>query len=322
MPAMVGGQRPMAQTAVLVSNSQMRTMRPGECVIVALFLGLWGLSMGCGAVPSDGAVSTALPPEARQAGTQPIVKILYYEGEPRWEIKYLRRAVADDKRLRVSLLQRTAENKFLRLNVESADELAGGFPRTRSELFKYQGLILGSIEAGYFTPDQLQMIADFVNLRGGGLLMLGSDRSFAEGGYAGTPVADVLPVVLDPTRADSEESFFAEVSVQTTRAGASHPSTLIADTEEASLERWSRLPPVTVVNPISEVKPGATTLLTTPDGLVVLAFQRYGAGKSMAFAVQDSWLWAMHSDISPDLDHIHASFWRQTLHWLADSVPD
>ena len=41
------------------------------------------------------------------------------------------------------------------------------------------------------------MIAEFVDRRGGGLLMLGGPRAFAEGGYAGTAVADVLPVVLD-----------------------------------------------------------------------------------------------------------------------------
>ena len=247
--------------------------------------------------------------------------VLYFEGEPRWEVRYLLRGVEDDENLRVALLQRTAENKFLRRNLEGADELVGGFPRTRSELFKYQGLILGSIEAGHFTPDQLRMISDFVNRRGGGLLMLGSHRSFAEGGYAGTPVADVLPVVLDPTRADSEDSFFAEVRVETTRAGATHPSTLIADTEQASLDRWETLPPVTIVNPISEVKPGATTLLTTPDGLVVLAFQRYGAGKSMAFAVQDSWMWQMHADV-PVEDLTHETYWRRLLRWLVDGVPD
>ena len=247
--------------------------------------------------------------------------VLYFEGEPRWEVKYLLRGVEDDENLRVALLQRTAENKFLRRNLEGADELVGGFPRTRSELFKYQGLILGSIEAGHFTPDQLRMIADFVNHRGGGLLMLGSHRSFTEGGYAGTPVADVLPVVLDPARADTEENFFTEVTVQTTRAGATHPSTLIADSEEASLERWRTLPAVTIVNPITEVKAGATTLLTTPDDLVVLAFQRYGAGKSMAFAVQDSWMWQMHADVSVE-DLTHETYWRRLLRWLVDGVPD
>ena len=41
------------------------------------------------------------------------------------------------------------------------------------------------------------MIAEFVDRRGGGLLTLGGPRAFGEGGYAGTAVADALPVVLD-----------------------------------------------------------------------------------------------------------------------------
>ena len=249
-------------------------------------------------------------------------KLLYFEGEPRFEVKFLRRAVEDDENLQVTVLQRTAENKFLRLAVDGPDDLVGGFPKTRAELFRYRGLVLGSIEANHFTPDQLRMIADFVNHRGGGLLMLGSHRSFAEGGYAGTPVADVLPVVLDPSRGDSEDSFFVEVSVEPTRAGATHPSTQIAESEQASVARWDGLPPVTIVNPITEVKPGATTLLTsTPDDLVVLAFQRYGAGKTLAFPVQDSWMWQMHADVSVE-DQTHETFWRRLLRWLVDGVPD
>ena len=253
-------------------------------------------------------------------------KLLYFEGEPRFEVKFLRRAVADDENLHVSILQRTAENKFMRLDVEGPDDLVGGFPRTRAELYKYRGIILGSIEANYFTPDQLRMIADFVNHRGGGLLMLGSNRSFAQGGYAGTPVADILPVVLDETRGDGDESFFVEVGVEPTRAGAAHAATQIAETEDASAARWRELPPITIVNPITEVKPGATTLLTsdTTNGdeeLVVLAFQRYGAGKVLAFPVQDSWMWQMHADIAVD-DMTHETYWRRMLRWLVDGVPD
>ena len=249
-------------------------------------------------------------------------KVLYFEGEPRWEVKFLLRGVEDDENLQVTLLQRTAENKFFRVNVDGPDELPGGFPTTRADLFKYSGLILGSIEANYFTPDQLRMIADFVNQRGGGLLMLGSHRSFAEGGYAGTPVADVLPVVLDSVDADAEDSFFAEVKVVPTRAGMTHPATQIADTEEASRDRWETLPPVTVVNPITEAKPGATVLLTAePNDLVVLAFQRYGAGKSLAFPLQDSWMWQMHADVPVD-DQTHETFWRRMLRWIVDGVPD
>ena len=248
-------------------------------------------------------------------------KILYFEGEPRWEVKFLLRGVESDENLQVTLLQRTAENKFFRVNVDGPDELPGGFPTQRADLFAYSGLVLGSIEANHFTPDQLRMIADFVNRRGGGMLMLGSHRSFAEGGYAGTPVSDVLPVVMPPLAADSEEGFFAEVRVSATRAGASHAATQIADTEQASVERWDTLPPVTVVNPITEAKPGATVLLTAPDDLIILAFQRYGAGKSLALPIQDSWMWQMHADV-PVEDQTHETFWRRLLRWVVDGVPD
>ena len=251
-------------------------------------------------------------------------RILYFEGEPRWEVKFLRRAVADDENLQLAVLQRTADNKFMPIveDAEDGEALLGGFPRTREELFRFRALILGSIEASHFTPDQLRMISDFVSERGGGLLMLGGHRAYAEGGYAGTPVADVLPVVLDERDGDGEGDFFRETDVRTTRAGATHPSTQIADTEEASAARWLELPPITLVNEIHEVKPGATTLLTSRDeSLVVLAFQRYGAGKSLAFPVQDTWIWQMHADIPVD-DQTHEILWRRLLRWLVDGVPD
>ena len=127
-------------------------------------------------------------------------KILYFEGEPRFEYKFIRRAIPEGDNLIVTSLMRTADNKHMRQGVDGPDELVAGFPKTREELFAYRALIIGSLEAAAFTGDQLRMIAEFVDRRGGGLLMLGGPRAFAEGGYAGTAVADVLPVVLDRTQ--------------------------------------------------------------------------------------------------------------------------
>src|SRR5205085_9862408 len=213
-------------------------------------------------------------------------KVLYYEGEPRAEAKFILSAVEDDKNIQVVLLQRTAENKYFRRNVTSPDEVVGGFPKTREELFQYRGLILGSVEAASFTPDQLRMIADFVNKRGGGLLMLGGRRSFAEGGWAGTPVGDVLPVVLggDNSGRKSAEYFSGLFPPRPTKAGESSPVTQIADNEQHSIERWNEMPGISAVNPIHAVKPGATILLHGTDkqnnDQVVLAWQRYGRGKA------------------------------------------
>lgn len=254
-------------------------------------------------------------------------KILYVEGEPRFELKFMRRAVSEDENLRLVALQRTADNKFLRLGVEDSLELVAGFPRTREELFTYRAVILGSVEAAFFTLDQLRMLADFVGERGGGLLLLGGRLAFAEGGYAGTPLADVMPVEVASSGGDGEE-YFAELRVSPTPAGAMHPATQIGASEQASLDRWKTMPMLTTVNRVGRAKPGATALLVGQDTSgrgaerqVVLAHQRYGRGKVIAFPVQDSWLWQMHAAI-PVEDVSHETFWRQMLRWLVSDVPE
>ena len=254
-------------------------------------------------------------------------KILYFEGEPRWEMRFLRRAVTDDKNLEVVALQRTADNKYMRLFVnepESPNELATGFPTTREELFKYRGLILGSIEASAFTGEQLQMIADFVDRRGGGLLMLGGARAFAEGGYGGTPVADALPLLIDARTPASDPTTFLRLKLAPTRAGQENAVTQIADTEAASLARWPQLPLVTTVNAPLQLKPAASKLLNGVDErgreYPALSVQKFGRGRALAFPVQDSWNWQMHASI-PVEDQTHERFWRQMLRLLVEGVP-
>jgi len=241
-------------------------------------------------------------------------RILYYEGEPRFEFAFMRRAVAADTNLTVVGLERTAEGKFLRLGVEDSLDLASGFPRTREELFKYRALVLGSVEAAAFTAEQLRMIAEFAGTRGGGLLLLGGRRAFGEGSWHDTPLEDVSPLMLDQPR---DTSYFRVLAVQPSAAGRDHPVTQLA---------WDSLPPVTSVNRVGALKPGATSLLAGKDTVgrgdqPVLAFQRYGRGRVIALPVQDTWHWQMAAQIAVD-DQKYETFWRQLLRWLADESPD
>jgi uncharacterized membrane protein len=249
-------------------------------------------------------------------------KVLYIEGEPRFELKFLRAAVAADSQLQVVALLRTAENKFLRLGVDDSLELVTGFPTRREELFQYRAIILGSVEAAFFTLDQLRMIAEFVSERGGGLLVLGGRRALAEGGYAGTPVADVLPFAIGK----AGDSSFAALKVEPTTTGAAHPALQVASTIDSSGARWKSLPALTSVNRVGAAKPGATVLLRgsgTSGGerQPVLLFQRFGRGTVVGFPVQDSWLWQMHADVTLE-DQTHETFWRQLLRWLVSEVPE
>lgn len=252
-------------------------------------------------------------------------RILYVEGEPRPELGFLRRAVATDSALQLVTLLRSAERKFLRLGVRDSMELAEGFPATRAELFEYRAVILGSIEAAFFTPDQLRMLGEFVSRRGGGLLAIGGRNALAEGGFRGTPVAEVLPVALDAA-AMAPDAPVDEYFVRQTDAGRATPSLRLALTDSASARRWDSLPPLTLANALGSLRPGATALLTgrrqgSTTDLPILATQRFGRGAAFVFGVQDSWLWRMHADVAVE-DRTHETFWRQLVRSIAEESPD
>ncbi len=252
-------------------------------------------------------------------------KILYVEGILRPEFAFLRRAAAADSNLQVVGLQRSSKGKFLRLGVDDSLELVKGFPTTRSELFQYRALVLGTIEAGFFTADQLRMIGEFVSERGGGLLALGGRASFGEGAFQSTPVADVLPLLFVNRTADSGEAA-VELRVTPTPAGLGNAALILTDREETNAARWDSLPPLTSVNRLGGLKPGATVLLEgrAPQGgqaVPVLAQQRFGRGRALMLGVQDTWLWQMHADLDV-LDQTHETLWRQLLRLLVEEVPD
>jgi len=253
-------------------------------------------------------------------------KILYIEGSPTYRIGKLRSFAIDaDPNLEMGVFLRMAENKFYRVGFEDPEELAGGFPTTREELFKYKALIVGSWEADFFTPDQQQMMHDFVSQRGGGFLMMGGYRAFGEGGWADTPVADMLPVELSPPFAGEDDSAYHDLNIRPTLFGRTHPVTQMADTVEMSLRHWETLPPLGVLNIIGPAKPGAVTVLEgTPvdggDPEPVLVYQRFGRGKALAFTPVNPWYWQMAYEIPLD-DQTHETFWQQMFRWLVNDVP-
>ena len=252
-------------------------------------------------------------------------RILYIEGEPRPEFAFLRRAVASDSGVQVVGLMRSAERKFLRLGVRDSLDLLGGFPTSREELFSYRAIILGSIEASFFTADQLRMIADFVSQRGGGLLVLGGRASLSEGGFAGTPLAEILPLTLGRGEINVDGPA-TPISVRPTRAGQTHPAMQLRGSLPLSIARWDSMPPLTTVNQIGALRAGATVLLAgrTEGGrsdVPILSYQRYGRGTSAVFAVQDSWLWRMDASVAVEDDSFQ-TFWRQLTRWITDDAPD
>ncbi|RMD93666.1 MAG: VWA domain-containing protein [Calditrichaeota bacterium] len=254
-------------------------------------------------------------------------RVLYIEGYPRPEFKFIRRAMDGDENIELVSLLRTGPDKFYRQGIRSPDELKQGYPKTQKELFQYDAIIFGSIEASFFTPQQLQNTLEFVARRGGGFLMLGGGLSFAQGKYQGTPIEKMLPVELPATNGQSFEApgtFRDRFKLQLTPEGLRHPIMQLSTDEASNREIWESLPDLEGYNPLGPAKPGATVLAIHPlsdvnNPKIILAVQKYGAGRTMVFASSTSWNWQMqmpHEDLS------HEKFWRQTLRWLALSAPE
>ena len=256
------------------------------------------------------------------------LRVLYVEGEPRWELGKIRESLQlNEKNVTLVSLQRTGENKFYRQGIASPQELVSGFPKTEEELFSYQGLILGSVEAGFFTAEQLRNVEAFVSRRGGGLLATGGRLAFDGGKYAGTPVADLLPLAVDGRATDVADSFAPVFKPQLTAQGQTHPITRLNEDRALSQKTWNELPPISVSEELTGVKPGATVLVearrvggssTSSQTVPLLVQQRYGRGQALALTASDTWRWRMKMDSK---SNAHETFWRQILRYLVSGAP-
>jgi uncharacterized membrane protein len=246
-------------------------------------------------------------------------RVLYIEGEPRWEYKFIRRALEDDKSVEVVSMVRTTQNKIYRQGISNPHELEAGFPTTAEELFAYDGLIIGSVEASYFTNAQQDLIREFANRRGGGVLFIAGRYTLAEGGWSRSSAAEMFPVRL-PT---APPTFFRDFSVpELTAAGKESTICRLEDNAERSALRWSKMPGVANYQVVGEPKPGAIELLEVvhPDRhkSPLLVIQNYGRGRSAVFATAGSWRWKMLFDHN---DTTHSTFWSQMLRWLVAETP-
>lgn len=246
-------------------------------------------------------------------------RVLYFEGEPRWEYKFIRRALAEDPVVELVSMLRTTQNKLYRQGLSSSEELADGFPGRVEELFAYQALILGSVEAGYFTPAQQDLIRQFVDRRGGGILFLGGRAALAEGGWAASPLAELLPVVLPAQKSTFHRD---QAAVELAPPGRDSLITRLVEDAADNAKRWSALPRLADYQEAGAPKPGATVLalLRTPAGrsLPLLVTQNYGRGRSALFATGGSWRWQMQQELA---DQTHEIFWQQLVRWLVTGTP-
>ncbi|MBM3809214.1 MAG: VWA domain-containing protein [Acidimicrobiia bacterium] len=254
-------------------------------------------------------------------------RLLVVEGAPGYEHTFLKRALSGDPGLDVDAVVRKGQNDdgrdtfYVQAGPSRMAALSSGYPFTRSELFAYDGVLFGNIEADFFTREQLALTNEFVARRGGGLLVLGA-RSFDRQGLLGTALEEALPIDLTDRRSRITLASAPAPSAEPNRPaltvdGAVHPATRLGGTLDENRERWSSLPSLASVAAVGGTRPGAQVLAValtaggTPQPLIVA--QRYGQGRSLIFAGEASWRWRM---LTPADDTSYETIWRQLARWI------
>lgn len=227
----------------------------------------------------------------------------------RLELKYIRRALAGDPRIRLFEAVRQTDDP-----PRGAAAEAYNFDRQA-----YDAIIIGDVSARRLAggdPAVWARIEELVRVRGTGLLMIGGQDSFGAGGWAATPVGDALPVRMDSAGQVDEPVQLLPVP----EARNDYLLRIGADVA-ASEALWRRLPALPGYSRMGRRKDGAATIGQSAGGVPLLVRQNYGQGRTAAFALDMTYLWQQLGQTArprtSDGIDAHARFWRQMVLWLA-----
>lgn len=232
-------------------------------------------------------------------------RLMYVEGTPRWESKYLSRALRESKLVSPAIFLRGPKGKFMTFGVRG--DVAPDMQEAQIALFKI--VILGNLTGEELGEDRAKSLVKFVE-NGGSLILLGGTKAWGPEGFLKTPLKALLPAKQYSGKAQE-----GEFPVVLTEQGKSHA----AFAGDAAF--WAKVPPVLSIFPNVVPTPAARVLVEgrTPTGMqpVILA-QEFGQGKVVAIFSDSLWKW----QLSPDAlkNNPYPRFWNQLLSWLSPKV--
>jgi len=255
------------------------------------------------------------------------VRVLYVEGYPRWEYRYLKNLLLRaDENLEVQCYLLSATPDFLQEATRSLGPLQE-VPTSRKDLLeRYDVVILGDVNPYEISPDParceefLASLREFVE-RGGGLIVQAGEND-APRAFAGTSLEELLPVVLESSGASNAlADTTREFRPRLEDAALPHEIVRLAPDPTVNRALWEDeggLRGFYWFHPIARAKPGAQVLLRHPDAenrhgrIPLLVAGYFPAGRTLYLGVDATWSWRYRFG-----DRYHERFWRNAIRWVA-----
>ena len=245
------------------------------------------------------------------------ITMLYVDGYPRWDYRYLKNEMIRDPSVQISCLLTSADPTFR----QEGNKPITRFPETMDELMDYDVVVFGDVDPRQFSDSQLQLVSEFVSKKGGGFGMVAGPR-FSPQDFRGTPIETLLPVnisqvITDESRPNITEGFRPIL----TKAGDnSSIFRFFADKKRNAQYLHDEMPLLYWYCRGVVAKPGASEVYAEhptdegPDNhrAPLLVMGRFGAGRTLFSAIDDSWRWRLYTGES-----VFDTYWLQQLRYLA-----
>jgi len=251
------------------------------------------------------------------------IRALHVCGRPSWDERFLRRLLKREPNIDLVsffILRTPTDAQWINQSELSL------IPFPTDELFEqelggFDVMILQNFaHAPFGLQRHLPRIRDWVE-RGGGLAVVGGDLAFGPGGWAGTPVAEILPLEVPPPGVDDRRS--GEFRARLREGAEDHPVVRLASSTPATRRAWKQLPMLDGANLLGPPLDGGTVLLEHPGGAPganppapLLAVRETGAGRTLVLGTDSVWRWSFLDAGSGGDGRAYDTFWRTAIRWL------
>jgi nucleotide-binding universal stress UspA family protein len=221
------------------------------------------------------------------------IRVLYVDGYPRWEYRYLKSVLMREKSIKSSMFLISADQQF----AQEGDVPIARLPQTAEEFEAYDVIIIGDVPSRHFSSEQLSMIRDHVANRGAGLIWIGGSR-WTPVTYDTTVLSNLLPMrqvsAVSPVGNQPLNVLPTALAKRLQVLQLEIPGSLGRVSETASggpgvplrwVQQMGELKPVTEVLAEGQMVHDATQKLPLITSL------RYGAGQTLYVATDDFWRW-------------------------------
>ncbi|MDA3924218.1 MAG: glutamine amidotransferase [Kiritimatiellae bacterium] len=234
-------------------------------------------------------------------------RLMYVEGPPRWESKYLSRVLRESKQVSPAIFLKGPKGKFMTYGVSG--DVAPDMNATQLSMFKI--VILGNLSGEELGAERARALVKFVDA-GGSLILLGGTKGWAKDGFATTPLKELLPA-----SSFSGKALEGTYPVSLTDQGRSHAAF------GGDAEFWDKVP--SVLSLFHNVKPSAAARVlveskTSNGPQPMILAQNFGQGKVVAIFSDSLWKWQLSADALKNKPY--PRFWHQLLSWLSPQADE